>query len=66
MTLTFGRLEEVQPGHWRVVVDQAPTVPVRRTFELWCPTDVTELELDQVLVQVKECLRRRRAGAETP
>ncbi len=64
--MAFGRLQDVGEGTWRLVVDQTPTVPVRRTFELWCPADTTDAELDQAVVQFKEILRRRRAGLETP
>lgn len=62
--MAFGSIQEVGPGHWRIVVDQVPTVPVRRTFEIWCPVDATELELDQVVHQVKEIIRRRRSNLE--
>ena len=62
--MAFGRIEELQSGHWRVVVDQTPTVPVRRCFELWCPRDATPEELEAVFVQVIEILRRRRNEGE--
>lgn len=64
--MAFSRIDEVGPGHWRLVIDQVPTVPVRRCFELWCPRDATAEELEAVFVQVTEVLRRRRAKEETP